>query len=329
MILTKTVIIKCNYNNKERFLLRGYPWEQGKRIEVNVSDLSPYSAARIDVKCFYCKEIKVRRFHEVHQLMKKNPLGRYSCFKCGHLQAKEIAAWKQSKGLLKRTEKRYWSYKENRLKELKKYIEEYGTLEGMYKLSNLPHIFFVYDHDVKEAIIELGYSVEELTQTKKHYDDYHVIKGKMEGFKALYKRLPSYEECKQSLQISMNHILKYGGMNKIKTLFELNDSRNTVYLKQLLRLYFEQHGIDYTENKEPFSNYAYRSDFTAYLSKKIHIEIWEYPPNDYDNIHQYYNENRREKERVYTLYAISYLSLYSEDFQKNTYEKISNLFKNL
>jgi len=97
VILTKTVTIKCSYNNKERFLMRGYPWEQGKRIEVNVEDLSPYSAALIEVKCFYCEQIRVRRYHEVHQLMKKTSLYRYSCIHCGHIHAKEIAKWKQKK----------------------------------------------------------------------------------------------------------------------------------------------------------------------------------------------------------------------------------------
>lgn len=90
MLLSKTVKLKWNFKNRDRYVSLGYTFTKMKdEIEVNVADLSDYSKVEVMVKCDYCGKVVEKRWINYISESKKNDLHKDACKECQYIKAKE------------------------------------------------------------------------------------------------------------------------------------------------------------------------------------------------------------------------------------------------
>lgn len=334
MILSKTAKTICNSKNKKILEARGYQWVNGKEIEIKLEDLAKSSRSLVQVRCRYCKKIKERKYSDVLKVISNSPFSEYSCKDCRRERLREMAAWRHANGELKPGQQGYWSIKENRMKELSSYIMENNTANNLWINTCIPKMFTDYGHDLDEALIELGYDPNEIKGkvSNGYYDNFEVISEKIENFMAIYKRFPSYGEFKTELNITMKHILKHGGIRELKKRFNITHDEyvdlrgfyNSSSFEYIVANFLISNKISYKREQKPFPGENYRSDFTFYLKdgEVIHCELWGYSVGTTGRIGDYYNSKRKEKERLYIVNNLKFISLELEMFKGNSYEQI-------
>lgn len=90
MLLSKTVKLKWNFKNRDRYVSLGYTFTKMKdEFEVNVADLSDYSKVEVMVKCDYCGKVVEKRWINYISESKKNDLHKDACKECQYIKAKE------------------------------------------------------------------------------------------------------------------------------------------------------------------------------------------------------------------------------------------------
>lgn len=360
MILNKTVVVNLNpanishYEDKKYSIPKVYNTKKnkyivpkGSTILVDIDDLTKTSNVLIDVVCDYCGEVKLKSYKEYMRSINGNEFVRkYCCENCDHHKKQEIYEYKQSHNMLKRGEKGYWNFKENRLKELDNYIKKHGTItrmrddkEGCLIATTISH----YGDDIKECCIELGYDLDSVIdkyRPEHFYNNFENLKADIINLIGVLNRFPKQKEVLQNLRISNNILLQYGGINEIKNKLgycdesDLIDDRgykNLSAYEYMTAQYLIGNNIFYKREVHPFKNKYknLRSDFTFYLDndQEIHLEIWGYSRNDLSsNRSVAYNKKRLIKENLYKEYGHILIGIDYELFQGKYSEVQKKLF---
>jgi hypothetical protein len=249
----------------------------------------------------------------------------YYCNKCKHIKKNIINSIKQTKGELARTDRGFWIFKENRVKELYLYMEKYNNdLNNMMKFDySLYGAIYEYDGGIVNLLKDINLNPEEyFSKRMPSWDTYTKddIANKISVFTKENNRFPSQQEMGGKLRISTNlfrsyfknfeECKKYIGYYNENDLIDNRGDINRSHYELFVANYLIAQGLgDYYKREElPFKKYDtnlnYRSDFTFYLEEKeIHIEIWA---SSYDNksvgIYKNYLNTRKFKENLYKKY---------------------------
>lgn len=357
MIIDKDVWVTIspsnfNYFEKQGYVIpkyydernRKYSIARGTKILVKVGDLNVGSRISINVKCDYCGEKKEKLYKEYIKSINTNEhIRKYCCENCDHHKKKEIYEYKQNQGLLKRGDKGYWLFKENRIKELDSYIKEKGTVVGMQKDRIGACILYAIKDSggsVDEYCLELGYDLKDVRKNYKpdgYYENFDNLKDGIITLIGILKRFPKQKEVLEHLHIGNNILLSFGGIKEIKNIMgycdenDLIDDRgfkNLSTYEYMAAQYLIVNNIPYKRERNPFGKkYSrLRSDFTFYLEddKEIHVEIWGYSQKDKSSERSVnYNKKRLLKEKLYTRNNIHLIGIDYEIFQ-GKYENIQN-----
>jgi hypothetical protein len=159
----------------------------------------------------------------------------------------------------------------------------------------------------------------------------------MESFLGLYKRLPNRQELEDELEFHSHAIRKHGGLRKIKEamnyenkphLVDQQGDCNYFYSEWMTANFLIEQHVSYKRKQLLFSTdeSSFRSDFTFYPIHKspLHVELWTYSKDDESEAGVYYNQKRKEKEALYEVSGVSYLSIEKEVFQQLSEEKVKN-----
>lgn len=94
MILTKRTKVRWNAKNKKRFVELGYTYTKMKdEFEVNIEHLSPYSKAKIEIQCDYCKDVYKSTFENHRKILdNSSDVLKHCCNKeqCRQSKIKEV-----------------------------------------------------------------------------------------------------------------------------------------------------------------------------------------------------------------------------------------------
>jgi len=332
MLLTETVIVKWSNQNKKYYINLGYTFTNyNDEFEVKVADISKGSHINVVILCDYCKiETKTLYYAKYNSNHKHNPND-----SCNHCLSKHRSF---SFDYNNRKPRRYWENRDNRLKELKLYLDEYVSFEHAYsngKGHNLITQFKKYNDDINSAIKELGYSDNCLYLTKDYYTDINNLADLIKPIIKKYERFPTYTEISNELGFKSKILGLRENLAKIKQILNYHDENDLVddrgflnrssyeYITAQFLIYNNK---PYRREQRPFSETNegtnYRSDFTLYSvdNKEIHLEIWGLV-DTYD-----YDKKMKDKMDLYHKYNISLISLYPSDFL-GKYEDIQNILQ--
>jgi len=290
----------------------------------------------VNVKCDYCREEKEIAYREYIKNINNEYINKYACKNCIHLKKQEILIKKQKLGLLTKKDKGYWIFRENRLIELKLYIEKYKTISCMQKNKEgalIYSLFDQYDDNLKNACIELGYNYSSLLKFQReetYYNNYDNLKNDITEIINELERFPKQREILNRLHISNNVLLKYGGINNIKLDMNYNDENDLIddrgffnrsICEYMTAQYFIANNVPYLREQHPFINKYknYRSDFTLQLfdGRIIQVEVWGYSKSDNSSKRAIsYNIKRKLKENLYNEYNYILIGINYEIFYK-------------
>jgi len=322
---------------------------------VDVYELSKGSNKEIRVRCDYCGKNHFRRYTEYNRSINTNKLvKKYCCENCDQHKKQEVYEIKQSLGLLKRSEKGYWNFKENRLKELKKYIKENGDIVSIKNTKigrSIYHGLKENGETIEQCSVELDYDLFEINDRKMpegYYHDFSNLSYRIKELIEQLDRFPKQKEVLNYLRIGNQTLLYFGGISEIKSImgyddkYDLIDDRgfkNYSTYEFMTAQYLIGNNISYKREQNPF-NGKYknlRSDFTFYLKndKEIHVEIWGYSKTDHVSKRSVrYNIDRKLKKKLYSqsdhhLVEIEYEIFQDKyiDIQSNLSAIFSSLFK--
>lgn len=288
MILTKATVIRWSYNNKKHYMSKGYKFtEIGDEFNCKIEDALPNSQSEIAYMCDYCLEEgkKIIKSKTISRYVKEDAnciIHKQACSHCYGKKEKEIAKKKQEMGLLKKGDNYYWSFKENRLKELNGYIIANKTIDNLLKdFKPLLQAIKTYNDNLIDMIFELNYNIQEicsnLTKFHSHLNEKHIIKI-FKDFINKYKHFPSNEEIHNVIKLSYYSILRFGGIKHIKELLNIKNNFNN--------------NISYLSNKNIKDLYEYRHKSGIYkitniVQNKVYIgqaiNLWERIRNGYIN----------------------------------------------
>lgn len=83
MLLSKTVLMKWNVKNKQRYIELGYTFTKIKdEFKLNVCDLPEYSKTPVLVRCDYCGKEITKQWINYKSEKKKNPDLKDACREC-------------------------------------------------------------------------------------------------------------------------------------------------------------------------------------------------------------------------------------------------------
>jgi len=318
-------------------------YKRGSRILIKVEHLTPSSKNLVEVKCDYCggeKQITYKDYFKsltVNDIIKK-----YCCINCVQLKKREIIEYKFNNNVLTRNDKGYWTFKENRLKELKIYIDKYETIHGIQnnKEGSILHtVMQDYGENIKDLCIELGYDYTKLLRFERedtYYDNYDNMKHDIKELCIELGRFPKQQEVLSILHISNERLFKFDGIKNIKFDMgyedkdDLVDDRgfyNRSSCEYMTAQYLITNNMFYTREDHPFEGKYknYRSDFAIHLSSGeiIQIEVWGFPKDD-DVTKRgiVYNNKRKLKEKLYKDNNYRLISIDYETFYKQHYNDI-------
>jgi hypothetical protein len=218
--------------------------------------------------------------------------------------------------------KGYYKTHLNREKALKEYLEKYKTLKNIsYNAEGkrLYDIFYKYKDDIYSTAINLGYNMEDIVGNlpNNYYNNFNIIKGKIENFILENNRFPTAKEMEKQLKINLSYMYKkYGNIYNIKELMKYDDSKDLVDLRGDINRSFGElfvanflilNGLKdkYDREQYPFpkNEGLYRSDFTFYMDKEeIHIEIWGVKECQHDIRAIEYKKTKEIKKQLYNKY---------------------------
>jgi len=348
MLITKEVITKWNPTTKKYYENLGYIYtKHNAELVVKIEDLHIGSNIEIEFECDICNKPSTTRYSRY--IIIKNKYGKDICRKCMcGVVSQNTRKLNNNNG--------YGNYDthDKRKIELRKYLEEYYTLDKM--VSNeigkrLYDNFKSHKDDVYDTAVELGYKIEDISKSmpKDYYINHpEIIKEKLLGFIKEYNRFPKSKEMEKVLRINTHFVSKFGGVNAFRKLIEYDDSSDLIdlrgdYNKSIGELIFANYvcsqGLKdkYTREQYPFPKEEgyFRSDFTFYLEndKDIHIEVWGVKATEINSERAvHYHKIRKIKEKLYEKYSndLILISINYEIFdkkydeiQKHLYDMIS------
>lgn len=335
MLITKFVKIRWSNRNKKYYSSKGYEFSLGEMFEVKVEDLPKYSHIEVEVVCDYCnnKTKKIPYFRYTRNGDKKD-----ACEDCSKIKQVELFNYATRKP------KGYWKEKNNRLKELDNYIIEFKHLYGLYKNNkgfNLINMFKKYDHDINDAICELGYDNNTIFyKAKDYYSNLNNLAELIEPLIDRYGRFPTYMEIKNELGTTHRLLHKKENLAQIRQILNYtNDSEliddsgylNRSSFEYMVAQFLIHNDVTYKREQSPFPKHEgmYRSDFTFYPkeSNEIHLEIWGCINGEKETYFNY-NDKMNKKLDLYRKYDINLISVYPNIFL-GKYEEIQERFQNI
>ncbi|AZV43759.1 hypothetical protein BAOM_3150 [Peribacillus asahii] len=339
MLLTKTANVKWYYKTKEYYENKGYVFTKFNDIfEVSIEDLYEGSSVYVEYQCDFCGKKRNKVYKDYTDSKKNDFTNKDACRGCYPIRKEENMKIRQRKGILKRNDPYYWKFKENRLEELKLYIEKHGTLdsitmgEGIIINQQMNN----YKDDLEEMVNELGYSLFDLVSRIPigYYDDFNKLEKNILVLIEKYSRFPRLAEC-QNEGISQYIIDKHGGIDEIKRKMKYYDDTDLIddrgwYNKSsyeyMVAQFLISYNIPYKREQYPFPNSEreFRSDFTLFpLNKEpIHVEVWGYNDKLDNDIEMEYSKRKKEKKELYEKYGVNLISIEKSIFKDTKYHQI-------
>lgn len=343
MLPDQRVEITWSPSNKKRLENFGYVYTKtGETVMIKPQHLGKNSKIRIKVQCDYCGEF-IEKIYE-NYIKERNKFPKDSCYECRYKKEKDILKEKQNNNQIEKGDRRYYSFKENRLREVNNYIKKYGTIDNVFsseegiKLSNN-----LYNHNdnVYELAVELGYNLKDIANKKPswYYENFNTFKMDVEEIINKYGSFPSIQQIMRELNISHRIITYHGGIQNIRELMgyesdkylDNNGFYNSSFYETIVANYLITQGLGnkYKREQYPFPKHEgdYRSDFTFYLENgdEVHCEVWGYRKNG--SISKNYNDVREVKENLYKQYSLKLISIEPDIFDKS-YNKIGKYLYN-
>ncbi|GMK40563.1 hypothetical protein PCCS19_36190 [Paenibacillus sp. CCS19] len=229
----------------------------------------------------------------------------------------------------------YWSFKENRLSELNRFINEYGSTDYLLKTAHGSKIyghFHDYDHSIEDALIELGYDLDKVRsrKTKTYYYNYDNLKAKIESFITFYGRFPTKMEIVKELKIDQRYVDAQGGIAALRRKIGYKSDSDYVddngYVNRSLMEFqiaqFLIHaGVDYQRDERICPNQGYKDDF--YLLKDgTHVELWGYTERAGSRRHKAYVERKNKKLAIYASLDASLIELEYHKLAQYSYKRL-------
>jgi len=162
MLLSEYKKVKISRRNMPHYKEKGYLCNFGDFILAKVDDFSPSSKELVLVICEECKTIKEMKYQTYLLNINSTSIHEYYCTKCNAVKSKLIFDKKQKLGLLNRDSNYYWTYKENVLRELSKYLSEYRILDNISRVDVSLYVAMYKYYNVEDLINELGYKLEDV-----------------------------------------------------------------------------------------------------------------------------------------------------------------------
>ena len=338
MLIEEFIEVKWTRKNRKHFESKGYRFTNyGDKLIINNKDLNIGSHRKVAVKCDYCGEITIKTFKDYYNSNKNNIINKDCCLNCGNLKTKEILEFKQENGLLTQDDNGYWTFRENRLRELKKFVEIHGHAnlyqheEGHKIWKNLTH----NGECIASMLIELGYNPHELLNqiSLGYYDNFENLKNAIQSFIDIHKRFPTVEELSNDLKINYMHISKHGGIYEIKRKMNYNDIYdyvddtgflNSSHFEYIVAQFLIKNGINYLREEKPFPDHEgnFRSDFSFHKENGdiIYLELWGYFTDNERS--REYQKVKSKKKKLYEKYNLKLIQLNYKDIYQKTYTEI-------
>ncbi|PFO03530.1 hypothetical protein COJ85_12795 [Bacillus sp. AFS076308] len=356
VILPQKVTLQWSPTNKKHFQSIGYRYtKMFDYLTVDVEDLPHQTRSYVKVICDYCKKKYDMQYRHYISRVVQGLIKKCACRSCMYIKTKEILLIKQNKGTLEENEVGYYSFRENRLKEIDLYIKQYRTVDGMSKNNEGQKILDrmnYYRDDIVEFIQELGYSWESISEKPKlkpiaererkdwseYYNNFSILEQDINLFIKKHGHFPTKLEFKEELGIEQKVLDKHGGINNIKKLMDYNDSSqfrddngwyNSSSYEYMVAQFLIHNDIHYKREQKPFPCEGnFRSDFTFYPEegKEIHVEVWGGYLTGKNG--RTYKETKKLKIDLYNKYSdkMELISIEPETFKCN-YDKIQENLK--
>lgn len=344
MLITQEVSIICRPNNRKYYQPKGYAWKYNKPILVKVNDLSPNSIELITTICDFCgKEIHIK--YQDYRIRKENQdIKKDCCYECKGNKVKLKYEELNKNKLLTKNDIGYWSSKENRLKEIKLWIEKYGTVNNLKQNKDGIQIFNNLSNFKESPMIlaiELGYDIKDISKHSPphYYEDWELFEPKLIEVINKLGRFPTISEFNKQTGISSRYINYHGGIYNIKRKLGYIDGNDLVddsgyynmssYEYILSQWILNNTNIQYNRNviisPTPEIDGYYNCDYVLNLDngEKLWIEIW----GMYDNIK--YKERHDIKLKLYEKYNHDIISLYPDFFLGIKYDLLQQNLKDL
>lgn len=223
MILNKITNIKWSSSNKKWFEERGYSYtKMYDKFDVKVEDLKPNSSAILKIQCDYCGK-KIDRTNHTHNHLIESGSYEYTnkdaCSECSKEKLVEVKHIRFKLGLLDKSDKYYYFFRENRLNIVNDYIIENKTIDNLSDCRVIIDMLNNYKENLYDMITELGYNLNEVCSQLSKFHSYlnegHII-NIFKKFYSQYEYFPSNKEIEDKLQLNSYEIFRFGGIDNIK-----------------------------------------------------------------------------------------------------------------
>jgi hypothetical protein len=344
-IVNNKVVLRWNPYIIKYYTQKGYTYTKiGEPFTVRVEDLNPNSNVYMNVKCDYCGNNLSRKYKNIYDSINNGLVNKYACHTCQSKKMYEENEIKLEMGTLSKSDKGYWMFKENRIKELYSFLEKNNnSIDNMVNLSHdLYRAIYDYDGSLNNILSELEIEWNEVCSTKKNlYEDFDVFKEKIQSFINKYDKFPTKEEINNNLKISQWFIDMHGGMYEIKRKMNYNDINDLVddngfinksSYEYIVAQFLIHNGVSYKREQYPFPKDEgyYRSDFMfETLDNEIfHAEVWGFDDKYHiGEINQQYRTTKQEKIRLYNKYKINLISIDYNIMSKSSLSVIQEYLK--
>ena len=346
MLITKEVTIERTNRNKSYYNKLGHNCLSGDIIHIKTEDLHKGSNLIVESLCDYClkegiETILPKPYRRYNKEREKFPSD--TCYKHRYEKENDKLKYNNDNGLLTINDRRYFTFKENRLKELKNHIDEFGTITNIENINRLLYGEILRNKETPTSLVEeMGYDVIKICgKLPPHYfDDWEKLEFYLRKLIKQIDRFPTQAEILKELNIGQQHIGRHGGMQGIKRKLNYIDESDLIddsgyYNSSSYEYIFSQwilnnspvkveRNVLISDNTEEDGNY--NCDFVLSLPNdtKLWVEIWGgYRSKSKDQFHNY-NETHDIKIKLYDKHKHNLISIYPEFFDNKKYEEIQN-----
>jgi len=344
MLITKEVSVEITNRNKFYYNKLGHSCSSGDIIHIKIDDLYNGSNMIVECLCDYClkegiETILPKQYYKYNKEREKFPSD--TCYKHRYEKEYDKLKYKNDNGLLTISDRRYYTFKENRLKGLKNYIEKFGTITNMRKNNKYLYKEILRNKETPTSLAEeMGYNIFEICDklTPHYLDDWNKFETQIRILINKFNRFPTIVEITKELGIGQQYINYHGGIYDIKRKLNYVDEGDLIddsgyYNSSSYEYIFSQWILNNSYVKvdrnvlisdNPKEDGNYNCDFVLSLQNdtKLWVEIWGgYRSKSKDQFHNY-NETHDIKIKLYDKHKHNLISIYPEFFDNKKYEEI-------
>lgn len=277
--------------------------------------------------------------------MKNSILNKYSCKPCSGRKRTEENNEKQRLEILTRTDKGYWRFEENRMKELQSFIRREKTIDSLSKLDeSLYNAITLYggEKSLEQAVASIGLVWGDVSSTlpEYFYRDFKNVEKRVHEFIKIHKRFPKSTEIVRDLKIQLTDISRHGGVEGVRKLMNYEDEgdliddrgySNNSTLEYIVAQYLIKNDVPYRREISPFEDEIYRCDFELKSTDEeiFYVEVWGFKRSDDGKIGRKYNQNRIEKEKLYKKQKLNLVSINWSDIGNQRYTDVQKRLKEI